>query len=71
MPAQQSATDRRRVLELLAGSARQGCGLASQPRRSSAAVLAAKPECISLTLAGGRSGVTGHNDQKANGLVAK
>jgi hypothetical protein len=73
MVAQQSDTDRRRAIELLAGSAKQGCTeafllaglrsncwprwseLASQLRRSSARVLAAKPECISLTLAGGRS----------------
>jgi hypothetical protein len=76
--AAQSATDQRRALELLAGSAKQGCteafllahgscwptwsGLASQPRRSSARILAAKPECISLTLAGGRSGLSGRND---------
>jgi len=73
MVAQQSDTDRRRAIELLAGSSKQGCTeafllaglrsncwprwseLASQLRRSSARVLAAKPECISLTLAGGRS----------------
>lgn len=64
MVAQQSDTDRRRAIELLAGSAKQGCTeafllaglrsncwprwseLASQLRRSSARVLAAKPECI-------------------------
>ncbi len=77
MVAQQSDTDRRRAIELLAGSAKQGCTeafllaglrsncwprwseLASQLRRSSVRVLAAKPECISLTLAGGRSGISG------------
>jgi hypothetical protein len=76
--AVQSATDQRRALELLAGSAKQGCteafllahgftvelladlvqaGLATaQTERARAG---GPPGCISLTLAGGRSGGKG------------
>jgi hypothetical protein len=66
--AVQSATHQRRALELLAVSGKQGCTeaflLASQPRKSSARVLAAKTDYISLRLAGGRSGVSGMQSKR-------
>jgi len=40
----------------------RGTAAQSQPRRSSPRMVAAKLECISLTLAGGRSGASGRND---------
>ena len=78
--AVQSAIHQRRALELLAASAKQGCTeafllahgftldlltdmvrLASQPRKTSAS---AKPDYISLTPAGGRSGVSGMQSKR-------